>query len=263
MSYQLISLYLVPPCSCGSLKVLIENQQQERVMQFLMWIPTRGSAVKYFWWNPFLTLRKFKTRSFKKKGSTCLRPLRFLLVMVHLLLMLAVLSLWAVYLLLHHNRLTPLLVAAGSYQHSNPVWFREKKKQSTIPKQSAAGVQYRQPTNASRPRRERPRCDHCGKLGHVKSKCYSHHGYTPWSANTAQSSPLDNSSWASAAAPPGYSNFRPLFAEWKPASSINSSSCRGTNSPDFIAPLGVFDGSKPHDGAYLASSSCGIPCIFL
>lgn len=93
----------------------------------LIYLLDTRSISPYFY---FLTLRKFKTRSFKKKGSTCLRPLRFLLVMVHLLLMLAVFSLWVVYLLLHHNRLTPLLVAAGLYLHSNPVWFREKSQSS-------------------------------------------------------------------------------------------------------------------------------------
>ncbi|KAF8405018.1 hypothetical protein HHK36_009914 [Tetracentron sinense] len=38
--------------------------------------------------------------------------------------------------------------------------------------------------------RSRPRCDHCKRLGHVKSKCYKLHGYPAKSANAA-STPFD------------------------------------------------------------------------
>ncbi|KAH9750713.1 retrovirus-related pol polyprotein from transposon RE2 [Citrus sinensis] len=41
------------------------------------------------------------------------------------------------------------------------------------------------PQNSDSKGKQRPKCEHCGKLGHVKAKCYKLHGYPPKQAHAA------------------------------------------------------------------------------
>ena len=41
------------------------------------------------------------------------------------------------------------------------------------------------PQNSDSKGKQRPKCEHCGKLGHVKAKCYKLHGYPPKQAHVA------------------------------------------------------------------------------
>ncbi|XP_077234185.1 uncharacterized protein LOC143876356 [Tasmannia lanceolata] len=50
------------------------------------------------------------------------------------------------------------------------------------------------PNPNSSARRNRPRCRHCGKLGHTFDTCYGLHGYPTREANSSSSNPLDPTS---------------------------------------------------------------------
>ncbi|KAH9725530.1 protein kinase domain-containing protein [Citrus sinensis] len=56
------------------------------------------------------------------------------------------------------------------------------------------------PQNSDSKGKQRPKCEHCGKLGHVKAKCYKLHGYPPKQAHAA-STTTDVPSTNNAAAP--------------------------------------------------------------
>ncbi|XP_077231168.1 uncharacterized protein LOC143864178 [Tasmannia lanceolata] len=53
----------------------------------------------------------------------------------------------------------------------------------------------------NKPRRERPRCSHCGKLGHTIETCYALHGYPARTANVASTQTTTNEVGSSIAAP--------------------------------------------------------------
>ena len=79
---------------------------------------------------------------------------------------------------------------------------------SFLPSAATATVtqnqQHSGPCNMPKSHRERPRCSHCNKLGHIEDRCYVKHGYplrdcatraprrdAPHTANNAQSTPLE------------------------------------------------------------------------
>ncbi|XP_077237088.1 uncharacterized protein LOC143878727 [Tasmannia lanceolata] len=62
----------------------------------------------------------------------------------------------------------------------------------TVPTNTVRNPPRPNPNNSAR--QNRPRCRHCGKLGHTIDTCYGLHGYPTREANSSSSNPLDPTS---------------------------------------------------------------------
>ncbi|XP_027912144.1 uncharacterized protein LOC114171132, partial [Vigna unguiculata] len=155
--------------------------------------------------------------------------------------------------------------------------LRVPKKQiidtSTCADDSSVLVSQRDDRNRSRkPGKGRPKCDHCGKLGHKIDKCYALHGRPPRSAVVVHSDPpprsatVDPASSDTAGHPAIFNDFLKWYEERQSSSFTTSGSVARTGTSfvglthsDSLGPWVLDSGATDHitDNKSLFSSlSC-------
>jgi hypothetical protein len=129
----------LPPCTCGTMKVHNEYQQQEHVMHFLMglnesYAHTRGQILML---NP-------------------LPPINTIFSLV-----------------IQEERQKEISTAIDSSNHNSAALFTKSVASDT------SATPRNRPVKNNSFRKDRPVCSHCGVSGHTMEKCYRLHGFPP------------------------------------------------------------------------------------
>jgi gag-polypeptide of LTR copia-type/Integrase core domain/Retrotransposon gag protein/GAG-pre-integrase domain len=135
---ELCSIMPIPACTCGVSKQHAENQQLERVIQFLMGLNDSYSAIRsqILTMDPLPNLGKTYSLVLQEEKQ---RGIRMPMV----------------------QPLESAALAASSERQPNHSYGRGRGRGNNKGGRSM----------------DRPRCDHCGMMGHIQDKCYKLHGY--------------------------------------------------------------------------------------
>ncbi|GKV05630.1 hypothetical protein SLEP1_g17617 [Rubroshorea leprosula] len=150
-----LSFYVVlPTCTCGAMKEFSNIQQQEKLMQFLMGLNDSYGSVRS------QILLKDPLPAVNKAYSLMLRE---------------------------EKQRDILSKSSQNGNFATSTFYSQKVRDN--PSSNGQRTNYN-----SKPKRGRPYCDHCQKLGHTKDRCYVLHGFpsTP-RANHVQATPLVDS----------------------------------------------------------------------
>jgi hypothetical protein len=141
---ELLNYRPLPPCTCGTMKVHNEYQQQEYVMQFLMGLNESYAHAKgqILMLNPFPPINKVFS------------------------------------LVIQEERQKEVSNSIGSINQNSSALFT-KSVASTAPTPPRVAVAQPRFVKNTPFRKDRPTCSHCGISGHTMEKCYRLHGFPP------------------------------------------------------------------------------------
>jgi hypothetical protein len=130
---ELINYQPLPPCSCGSVKILTDYREHEYISRFLMGLNESFSHIRgqILLLDPMPPINKVFS------------------------------------LVLQEERQRQIVPLVSSLNHNTAAMM------ITTPQNQSSGSK----TNFIR--KDRPKCTHCGVLGHTIDKCYRIHGFPP------------------------------------------------------------------------------------
>jgi hypothetical protein len=130
----------LPSCSCGTMKKLVDYRDEECIFQFLMGLNETFSHIR----GQILLIDP-------------LPPINKVFSLI-----------------IQEERQRQIISSVGSLNHNTAAMLTTaSQNQSQGSKISTQGYK------SASTRKERPKCTHCGILGHTIDKCYKIHGYPP------------------------------------------------------------------------------------
>ncbi|GLU12107.1 hypothetical protein SLE2022_288130 [Rubroshorea leprosula] len=151
---ELSSYVVLPTCTCGAMKEFSNIQQQEKLMQFLMGLNDSYGSVRS------QILLKDPLPAVNKAYSLMLRE---------------------------EKQCDILSKSSQNGNFAASTFYSQKVRDN--PSSNVQRTNYN-----SKPKRGRPYCDHCQKLGHTKDHCYVLHGFpSTLRANHVQATSVVNS----------------------------------------------------------------------